>query len=74
MSKERKIDDKDLAEISGAGDVVIPDAHLDDSTPVQDAGTGASLGKESPGGGGPGPGTPEPTGSGGSGNQTPNMD
>jgi hypothetical protein len=37
MSKERKIDDKDLAEITGAGGVMdIPDAHVTDSTPVQD--------------------------------------
>ena len=67
MSKERKIDDAELAEVSGAGDFVKPDASTtDDSAETSDRPSG--------GGGGPGPGTPEPVGGGGGGNQTPNMD
>jgi hypothetical protein len=74
VSERKKIDDKDLTEITGAGDVCYPKAHINDSTPGQDAGTGASLGEEPADSGGSGPGSPEPSGVGGSGNQTPNMD
>jgi hypothetical protein len=74
MSKERKIDDKDLAEITGAGGVMdIPDAHVTDSTPVQDSGFGGAQ-RDSGDSGGSGPSDPEPAGAGGSGNQTPGMD
>lgn len=67
MSKERKIDDSELAEVSGAGDFVKPDATSgDDTSETSDRPSGGS--------GGPGPGAPEPTGGGGGGNQTPNMD
>jgi hypothetical protein len=67
MSKERKIDDAELAEVSGAGEFVKPDATPgDDDAQVSDRPTDGS--------GDPGPGAPEPTGGGGGGNQTPNMD
>jgi len=72
MSKERKIDDKDLAEITGAGGIMdIHDADLDDSTdPVQDSSLGHDPTK---GSGGTGPNEPDPIGGGGSGNQTPSV-
>ena len=65
MSKERKIDDSELAEVNGAGE--LGTAETDDS----------KVGPPPPpsgGGGGSGPNAPEPVGGGGSGNQTPSWD
>jgi hypothetical protein len=67
MSKERKIDDADLAEVSGAGDLTTPDGSTGDSG--NDPGT-----KPGSGGGGSGPNAPDPVGGGGGGNQTPSWD
>jgi hypothetical protein len=68
MSKERKIDDSELTDVNGAGD--LGTAETDDATFGQ---------REQPiggggGGGGSGPNAPEPIGGGGSGNQTPSWD
>ena len=67
MSKERKIDNSELAEVSGTGELVKPDSTTDDATvKPADPPTGG-------GGGGSGPGSPDPVGGGG-GIQEPNMD
>ena len=64
MSKERKIDDSELAVVSGAGDLVTPDdSTTDDGLPPTD--------KTDPGSGGSGPNVPDPIGGGGGGQQTP---
>jgi hypothetical protein len=68
MSKDRKIDDSELTEISGAGNSVEPDNTADNSlkTHIMPGGGG--------GGGGTGPNEPDPVGGGGGGNQTPSND
>jgi hypothetical protein len=69
MSKERKIDDEDLAEIAGAGGVMDhQDADLDDNYPYPDSSFGQQTDADV---GGTGPNDPDPVGGGGSGNQTP---
>ena len=66
MSKERKIDDSELAEISGAGDFVTPD-----DTATDDSADLTKQPSSGGGGGGSGPNAPDPIGGGGGGNQTP---
>jgi len=66
MSKERKIDDSELAEISGAGEF--------GTSETDDSKVGPPPPPSGGGGGGSGPNAPEPVGGGGSGNQTPSWD